>query len=232
MFIYVIRNKINGKEYVGQTSQSVRARFMWHTGKSATRLKTPLANAIKKYGRENFNVRMVEECKTREELGEAEARWIMKLDTLAPHGYNIRPGGYHAPMPDETRLKISIAGKGRTFTHDRNAKISRALKGRKLSIETRKRISMKAIGRKLTPDAKRRFIEAGQLAIKPPKTGENNGNSTLTWDKVQEIRARLLIGCTQQSLAIEYGVKQAAISRISLHKTWWPEPLEEEVHAR
>ena len=61
--IYIIKNYINDKVYIGQTTMTVRERFMTHMKPSICK-RTPtrkLYNAINKYGRENFYYEILEE---------------------------------------------------------------------------------------------------------------------------------------------------------------------------
>ena len=63
--IYKIENNINGKIYIGQTIQSLKTRFKRHCSFSAlsdSEAKMPIKKAIKKYGKENFTISVVEEC--------------------------------------------------------------------------------------------------------------------------------------------------------------------------
>ena len=81
--IYKITNNINGKSYIGQ-SVNIQKRFNNH--KSAAfnpnnRLyEFPLYRAIRKYGIENFNFEVLEECK-KEELNNKEIFYITKYKT-------------------------------------------------------------------------------------------------------------------------------------------------------
>ena len=86
--IYGIINLVNGKIYVGQTTQSLKQRFGQHA-----RAKSYIGNAIRKYGRENFVCEIIEECTTLEELDERERFWIAEFDCIYPKGYNRTPGG-------------------------------------------------------------------------------------------------------------------------------------------
>ena len=63
-FIYVITNKINNKQYVGKTLNTIEKRFKQHLRDSnkITLEQRPLYRAIKKYGKENFNISLLEEC--------------------------------------------------------------------------------------------------------------------------------------------------------------------------
>jgi len=54
-----------------------------------------LKNAIKRYGKNNFTREILEECATKEELAQAEARWIEKYNaTNNSEFYNLSIGGY------------------------------------------------------------------------------------------------------------------------------------------
>ena len=93
--IYVITNNINGKQYVGLSKDCWR-RWADHYSKSynSTRiddLNKALYLAMRKYGRENFSFRIIEQCPP-EELADKEKYWIQQLDTYH-NGYNASPGG-------------------------------------------------------------------------------------------------------------------------------------------
>lgn len=88
-YIYLITNKLNNKQYVGQTARDVETRFLEHC--SETRGHSKLHNAIQKYGWQNFKVETLEEVSLTE-LDEREIYWINKLQTR-DKGYNIAPGG-------------------------------------------------------------------------------------------------------------------------------------------
>ena len=90
-FIYVITNKINGRQYVGKTNQTVERRFKQHIKDRTRFCDRPLYRAINKYGPENFFVETLEEC-SEEESANLEIYWIGKLDTYK-NGYNATLGG-------------------------------------------------------------------------------------------------------------------------------------------
>lgn len=92
-YIYVITNLINGKQYVGKTTDTIEKRWSIHL-KDATRREKeqrPLYKAIKKYGIENFTIKELEKCDI-QFLSERERYWIKKLDTYN-NGYNATLGG-------------------------------------------------------------------------------------------------------------------------------------------
>lgn len=132
--IYVIRNTINDKLYVGQTTKDLSRRWSTHLIKGERKRK-PIAidSAIKKYGKDKFYMYVIDEAETFEELMEKEKYRIKKLDTIK-NGYNSHEGGmyrkeYH--QSEETRIKNSERMKGKNHFNW----------GKHLSEETRKKIS-------------------------------------------------------------------------------------------
>ena len=92
-FIYKISNTINQKIYIGKTTKSIETRFKRHINDAiSNRLNTHLANAIRKYGKENFIIEQLDTAQTIEELNKKEIYWIGKLNTYE-NGYNSTLGG-------------------------------------------------------------------------------------------------------------------------------------------
>lgn len=93
--IYKIVNKINGKVYVGQSVDIVE-RWKQHGYKAFNQNELAYNSAIhaafRKYGIENFELVVLEECAV-SELDERERYWIQELDCLSPNGYNVLVGG-------------------------------------------------------------------------------------------------------------------------------------------
>lgn len=110
MLIYKITNKINGKIYIGQTIQK-SARKRWSTHCRGIE-NSAISLSIKKYGKENFLFEVLENCASLEELNKREEFLIQELNTLAPNGYNLKPGGNNHTLPESSRQKISIANSG------------------------------------------------------------------------------------------------------------------------
>lgn len=94
--IYCIENKINGKKYVGQTKRDLNIRLSEHKSDSKKK-RGKLYNAIRKYGIDNFRVKVLKTIDNTEDrlgakLGEYEKYYIEKYNTIA-EGYNVVRGG-------------------------------------------------------------------------------------------------------------------------------------------
>ena len=63
-YIYVITNDINGKQYVGKTSDTIQQRFKIHLkdSQNCKNEQRPLYQAMNKYGIEHFYIKELEEC--------------------------------------------------------------------------------------------------------------------------------------------------------------------------
>ena len=92
--IYIIRNKVNNKVYIGQTIHTLHERFLQHTRASRIRLSPhrKLCNAIRKYGKEQFYIELLEDNIPLSLLNEREIYYIEKYDSYN-EGYNATVGG-------------------------------------------------------------------------------------------------------------------------------------------
>lgn len=95
--IYIIRNTVNDKVYVGQTTVSIKLRFQNHLSSARHGKDYVIGKAIRKYGEDKFYIELLEEC-LQEELNEREKYWISFFNsTNNKFGYNISIGG-HVPF--------------------------------------------------------------------------------------------------------------------------------------
>lgn len=121
--IYKFKNKINGKVYIGQTTTSIRKRVIEHvtTSKPWTKArKGYFQRALNKYGFENFEFSIIEQCDDENLLNIREIYWIgyYKSDQKE-FGYNMTPGGNGNTNPEFNkkcveRLIIANTGKHRS----------------------------------------------------------------------------------------------------------------------
>jgi len=118
-YIYCITNRVNGKQYIGQTLRTVQNRFNEH---KKIYMKNPynlyLYTAMKKYGINNFDVseitKIISDTKIglKQSVNKSEIYYIDKLNTLKPNGYNMVPGGDCAgnTFPEKPVIEYSLTG--------------------------------------------------------------------------------------------------------------------------
>lgn len=108
--IYLHRNRINGKYYIGQTIQKPERRFRT----PAYRSSTAFYNALLKYGWDNFESAVLCTALDNKYLNELEEMFILQYNSLIPNGYNIiqmSEGSY--THSEETKQEISRKAKER-----------------------------------------------------------------------------------------------------------------------
>lgn len=113
-YIYIRTNKINGKQYIGQTKNFQARERAWRKMKSIYGNKL-LSEERNKYGLENFSVEILKECED-SESDNWERYYIKKFSTIQPNGYNFQNGGvkgFTYTESKETRIKKSLAKKGK-----------------------------------------------------------------------------------------------------------------------
>ena len=136
--IYLVTNKLNGKQYVGQTITKHSRHGHGHA----------LRDAYKKYGHSMFLYQPITEGNLSQlQLDCFEKFWIDVFDCLAPNGYNLESGGrwgkyvYHAPSlgkkaSEETRAKMSVSQKARADSFETHPNM-----GKKHTEETKARMA-------------------------------------------------------------------------------------------
>ena len=142
MVIYKITNQVNGKIYIGQTTQELNARFQKHISAAIrNEYDTHLARAIKKYGKGAFKIEIIDFAKTKKELNEKEELWIKYYNSTNENiGYNETCGAiggntYKLLPKDKLRnikKKISVSKQGSKNPNASSVKV--------LNIETNEEI--------------------------------------------------------------------------------------------
>lgn len=91
-YIYITENLVNGKKYIGQHRGNFTGNY-----KGSGKL---IRRAINKYGFDNFSVKILEECNSREELDQAEKKWILECNAVESDlYYNLAYGGSNGTIP-------------------------------------------------------------------------------------------------------------------------------------
>jgi group I intron endonuclease len=88
MYIYLLRNTVNGKTYIGKTTKTPEKRFRQHV-ESSKQKRTYLQRSINKHGEDKFMIEVLEVVQEKSLLDSKEIYWIAKLEPE----YNMTPGG-------------------------------------------------------------------------------------------------------------------------------------------
>ena len=184
VYVYLVTNLVNKKQYVGKTTETVTKRWSKHISDARLGKGSYLHKAIRKYSPESFIVSPIAHFSDNGTLCIVEQLFISELGTFAPNGYNLTRGGegmlgYVAS--EETRRKIGQKSKGRisgmrgrrhtesalakqSLSHQGNIPWNKGKKGvQKISEETRKKHSENGKGRKNSEETKLRMSLAASL---------------------------------------------------------------------
>jgi group I intron endonuclease len=116
--IYKITSPVN-KVYIGQ-SVNIPKRWKQYRG-TECKQQVKLNRSFKKYGVENHIFEIIEEC-TLDQINEKELYWGMFYNVLGENGLNLRLGEGRGKCSDETKLRKSIAMKGKKQTEEHKQK--------------------------------------------------------------------------------------------------------------
>lgn len=124
--VYKITNSANGKVYIGFTSRTLHERWIEHTAPCRLERQTRLYKAIEKYGKDSFQIEVLENFNTTEEALTAERKYITKFNSYK-QGYNDTLGGDKQVFTPEIKAKISLAKMGHLTSEQTRKKISNTL---------------------------------------------------------------------------------------------------------
>ena len=214
--VYVHRNKINGKIYVGQTCQKPESR--WANG-NGYKESPYFYNAIQKYGWNNFEHKVVLSNLDIDDANDFEQLLIAKLDTMnRDKGYNLRSGGKNSKLSESVKEKISknhadFRGKnhpnyGKHLSEQARQKIS--ISNKNPSDKTRKQMSESAkirhmnsgnpfLGKHHTKEAKEKISQSRMgvwIGAKNPTSKkviqyDKQGNFIKAWDYMTQASKEL-----------------------------------------
>lgn len=185
--IYMIKNKINGNIYIGQAAD-IYERWKEHISllRRGKHVNNHLQRAWNKYGSDNFEFSIVEEC-SENALNDREIYWIAEYDSYH-NGYNQTLGGGGVrgfKHDEETKQRISESLKGENApwygkqrSEETKVKVGQASKerwsnpqnhpmyGKHHTEESKEKMSKSHKGKTLTDEHKVKLSKAS--------SGENN----------------------------------------------------------
>lgn len=232
--IYIIRNNINNKVYIGQ-STDIKRRWQEHLRsaqpdkyaiKSIRDSKTPIHLAMQKYGIKNFQISILENC-CKEELNEKERFWIEKFQSTNKNiGYNILKGGQ-----DSLGVKGEYHSQAK-LTLEQVCQIRNLLKENSLSLKeisilynniSTSTLSMINTG-KVWKDEN---IEYPLRMTYTGSKGSKNPRSCFTEEQVMEIRTLYSQGVTLKNIPDKYKklASESAITAILYGRSYKHLPI-------
>lgn len=107
--VYKIALKGSSMQYVGITTTPIRVRLQRHVDAAKSRRsKSPLATAILKHGKDQFEICILQSAKAKDLPG-LERFWIEQLNTMHPNGFNVAKPGKGLILKSETPIKTPTA---------------------------------------------------------------------------------------------------------------------------
>lgn len=218
-FIYLVRNMINARPYVGQTiEKNPENRWKKHVPGS---VGPYLLRAYEKYGRSNFSYSILCECSD-EYLNDYEKSYIKLYSSMCPSlggiGYNMTlGGGSGGKLCEETRQKISIGNTGKRLTE-----------------ETKQKIAIKATGRPKSEETRRKIGAASRGRILPPRSEEHRKNLSIS----NTGKTRSLVSIQKQKDAAAkrreagYVISEETRTRLSKSKSGEAHPMHGKTHTQ
>lgn len=206
--VYVIRNRVDGKVYVGS---AVNVRKRWNSHRSDLRRgdhhALRLQRAWSKHGEDAFEFELVEIVVDRLFLLAREQFWIWRSDCANPlHGYNVC-----AQAGSPRGIEWTAEQRARQREHGKRTGISDACRAAQ-------RIAM--TGSQTARDAQAKTVAARKAAGTYAHSVETRqklvliARRKLDFNALAEIKHRLAAGERQTVLAAAYGVHVNTISKI------------------
>ena len=185
--VYAIRNKINGKVYVGSAARSIRRRWTDHrvSLRANRHCNKKLQNAWNKYGESGFEFLVLVACSGSQCI-ELEQKYIDKYDSFR-RGYNMSPTAgsrLGVKLSEETCKKFSATAKIAMNRPEVRLKLSSATKA--------------AMSR---PEVKERLLDGIKRGNTKPETRKNRSDAAKKCQSrpgVREKRAASLKGREQE----------------------------------
>ena len=219
MIIYKVTNLINNKCYIGQTKKTLSERMQNHIYKVNTcNLNLKFYNAIRKYGIENFNWEILEECDDINTLNNLEIFYIKKYDSFN-NGYNSNEG---ITDTSATKYKRAIlkwkksfkkSSKSSKMKEKKKLEVSLDFKKRKMSLETLAKIAET----KIKNDSYKRSDET-KLKIGLANKGKTSHNKGVPMLDTQKLKISETLKVKIPEEILQKIIEMRLINKFSIYK--------------
>lgn len=239
-YIYLIFNLINGKIYVGQTTDpNNRWKKHLYVASHPTNSKPKLIHrAISKYGSNNFEFRIIQKLKSSKEASEAEMYWIDFYQSNRcryPNGfgYNLTDGGESTigtKWSDESKENFSKL----TLGENNNASILTTEQVIYITTLINQNISCAEISKQYNVSKKtindirlgKRWSHLTKSIIDFNQLTHGNlgrsatGKATINATQVKDIKVLIASGMSLSDISKQFNVSYKIIYDIKTNKSW------------
>lgn len=217
MYIYKTTNKINNKVYIGKSEKPFNPNY-YGSG-------ILLEKAIKKYGKHNFYVELIEKCDTIDILNEKEKYWIKEYSN---NSYNIAEGGTggwttkHYTIEEKIKYSNLLSTKrmGKTHSEETIQKLKKMHSGKKFGDSNKVSETIKKLWKDPNsifnnPEYRKRLSEAGKNRIWTDETKEKIRQSKLGSNNPNAVKIEVdgIIYETRRECAKHFGITEPAVTK-------------------
>ena len=197
--VYQVTNLVDGKSYIGVTTNGVRRRWLKHLTRAKQNTYRggncpAFHTAIREYGPDNFVVEHIFTVLDTDKAYGIEQEFIKARNTKTPCGYNMTHGGKGVPglaFSEETCLLRSKAARGRKVSDETRAKMSAVQKGKTISEEARRKTSETRKRRFATDPEFREIVKKGNIKSGETRRGKPHPRPTGVFSHSEETRAKM-----------------------------------------
>ena len=156
------------KSYIGQTMKSLEQRKKDHLLNALNNRGYYFHKTLRKYGSHNFEWKILNYTFMKETANKLEIKWINKLNTIQPYGYNLTYGGESGVLSEEVNRKRAELQRGRVVSEKARKLISEKNKGYRHSEEMKEYLSRIHSGVPFSEERKRKISQSnmGHLVSK------------------------------------------------------------------
>lgn len=217
MYIYKTTNKLNNKVYIGKSEKEFNSNY-YGSG-------ILIQRAIKKYGRKNFIVEVIDTANTIEELNEKEKIWI---DSYRDHSYNLAEGGTggwttkHYTLEEKQKYSnlLSLRRKGKHHTKETKQRLQEMHKGKVFGDSKKTSNTLKKMWKDPNsifnnPEYRKRLSEAGKKRVWSDETKEKIRKSKIGENSPVAVKIMVddVLYISIRECAKHFGISEPAVTK-------------------
>lgn len=234
-YTYMIFNCTNGKIYIGQSQNKYRWAEHLYAAKNPSYSKHKLVHkAISKYGKNNFEFRIIQYHISLQEVLQAETYWINFYQSNVCKyptglGYNLTDGGEHSTLglkwSEESKLSFSKATTGELnnaaiITNEQAQQIKNLLlEGKSTKIIAEMFNLTQGYIQQIKKGIKRQYLNVSN-GIKDIEAIKLNGNAKITTEQAREIKILIKQNISISNISKTLNISKWIVSGIKKGVSW------------